>query len=52
MYRLTVYSIICMLPAATFLSYSPKACIVFLILVWSQAVWNGASFYVEVFGRK
>ncbi|GHJ85090.1 hypothetical protein NliqN6_1492 [Naganishia liquefaciens] len=47
-----VYSIICMLPAATFLNYSPKACIVFLILVWSQAVWNGASFYVEVFGRK
>ncbi|KAJ9106545.1 hypothetical protein QFC20_004037 [Naganishia adeliensis] len=47
-----LYSIICMLPAATFLIYSPKACFVFLILVWSQAVWNGASFYVEVFGRK
>ncbi|KAJ9098153.1 hypothetical protein QFC21_004482 [Naganishia friedmannii] len=47
-----VYSIICMLPAATFLIYSPKSCIVFLILLWSQASWNGASYYVEVFGRK
>jgi hypothetical protein len=67
-----VYSLVFMLPAATFLIKSPNSCIVFLIFVFGVSVskrasativngrlmslrmkaWNGASYYVEVFGRK
>ncbi len=47
-----VYSIICMLPAATFLVKSPNASVIFLLAIFGVSVWNGASYYVEVFGRK
>lgn len=41
-----------MLPAVTFLRWSPTSCIIFLLFVFSVSAWNGASYYVEVFGRK
>jgi len=47
-----VYSIICMLPAACWLVHSPMGSVVFLVVIFSVSVWNGASYYVEVFGRK
>lgn len=41
-----------MIPAATLLIHSSTAMAISLIVVFCVATWNGASFYVEVFGRK
>jgi hypothetical protein len=41
-----------MIPAAALFINSPRASNVFLILIFAVSAWNGASFYVEVFGRK
>jgi hypothetical protein len=48
----TVYSIVFMVPPAALYIHSPRATAAFLILIFSVSAWNGASFYVEVFGRK
>ncbi|EIW70179.1 hypothetical protein TREMEDRAFT_61943 [Tremella mesenterica DSM 1558] len=47
-----IYSVIFMVPPATLLIHSSRASSSFLILIFSVSAWNGASFYVEVFGRK
>ncbi|ORY28316.1 putative integral to membrane protein [Naematelia encephala] len=47
-----IYSIIVMLPPALLLIHSPLASSIFLIVIFAVSAWNGASFYVEVFGRK
>ena len=41
-----------MVPPAALYIHSPRATAAFLILIFSVSAWNGASFYVEVFGRK
>lgn len=41
-----------MIPPATLFIHSDKASKAFLILIFTVAAWNGAGFYVEVFGRK
>jgi hypothetical protein len=41
-----------MIPAAALFINSPRASNVFLVLIFAVSAWNGASFYVEVFGRK
>ena len=47
-----VYSIIFMVfPAALYIR-SARATYVFLVLLLAVSTWNGATFYVEVFGRK
>nr|XP_031861130.1 uncharacterized protein CI109_003491 [Kwoniella shandongensis]KAA5528202.1 hypothetical protein CI109_003491 [Kwoniella shandongensis] len=47
-----IYSIIFMTPPAALYIHSPRASSVFIITIFAVSVWNGASFYVEVFGRK
>ncbi|WVQ78433.1 hypothetical protein IAT38_000519 [Cryptococcus sp. DSM 104549] len=47
-----IYSIIFMIPPATLLINSPTASSIFLIIIFAVSAWNGATFYVEVFGRK
>ncbi|ORX33786.1 hypothetical protein BD324DRAFT_638568 [Kockovaella imperatae] len=47
-----IYSIIFMLPPATLLIRSAHASYAFLIIIFAVSAWNGATFYVEVFGRK
>lgn len=47
-----IYSIIFMLPPSLILIHSARASSVFLITILSVSAWNGATFYVEVFGRK
>lgn len=47
-----VYSIVFMVPAALLFITSSRWTNIALILVFWVAAWNGASFYVEVFGRK
>lgn len=47
-----VYSIIFMIPASTLFIYSSRATNICLIVLFIQSAWNGATFYVEVFGRK
>ncbi|KAK8869577.1 hypothetical protein IAR55_000144 [Kwoniella newhampshirensis] len=47
-----IYSIIFMIPPAALYIHSPRSSSVFLITIFAVSVWNGASFYVEVFGRK
>jgi hypothetical protein len=47
-----IYSVIFMIPAAALLIHSAVATNVALVLIFWVAAWNGASFYVEVFGRK
>ncbi|WWC69184.1 uncharacterized protein I206_103120 [Kwoniella pini CBS 10737] len=47
-----IYSIIFMIPPATLFINSSRASSVFLIVIFAVSAWNGASFYVEVFGRK
>jgi hypothetical protein len=49
---LVVYSIVFMLPPATLFIHSAHASAAFLVIIFSVSAWNGASFYVEVFGRK
>lgn len=41
-----------MIPAATLFIHSAIATYIALSTVFVVSVWNGASFYVEVFGRK
>jgi len=41
-----------MVPASTLLIHSYVATNVALVVLFWVAAWNGASFYVEVFGRK
>jgi hypothetical protein len=41
-----------MIPAAALFINSARASNVFLVLIFAVSAWNGASFYVEVFGRK
>lgn len=47
-----IYSIIFMIPPSTFLIHSPTSSSIFLIIIFTVSAWNGATFYVEVFGRK
>ena len=47
-----VYSIIFMIPPATLFIRSARASYAFLIIIFAVSAWNGATFYVEVFGRK
>jgi hypothetical protein len=47
-----VYSIIFMIPPAALFIHSPRSSHIFLITIFSVSAWNGATFYVEVFGRK
>ena len=49
---IVVYSIVFMIPPATLLVHSAKASYVFLVVIFAVSAWNGATFYVEVFGRK
>lgn len=48
----TVYSIVFMVPPAVLFIHSAKASAAFLAIIFSVSAWNGATFYVEVFGRK
>jgi len=41
-----------MIPPAVLFIHSPTATSVFLVTIFAVSAWNGASFYVEVFGRK
>jgi hypothetical protein len=41
-----------MLPAAALFINSARASHVFLVVIFAVSAWNGATFYVEVFGRK
>lgn len=47
-----IYSCIFMLPPAAWFIHSPLASAAFLIIIFTVSAWNGATFYVEVFGRK
>lgn len=47
-----VYSVVFMVPAATLFIHSARATNVFLVVIFAVSAWNGATFYVEVFGRK
>jgi hypothetical protein len=41
-----------MVPPAVLFIHSAKASAAFLAIIFSVSAWNGATFYVEVFGRK
>jgi len=41
-----------MIPPATLFIHSPTATSIFLVTIFAVSAWNGATFYVEVFGRK
>lgn len=41
-----------MLPAATIFIHHSRSSNVFLVVIFAVSAWNGANFYVEVFGRK
>ncbi|WVQ98998.1 hypothetical protein IAU59_006130 [Kwoniella sp. CBS 9459] len=47
-----IYSIVFMIPPAALLINSRRASSAFLVIIFAVSAWNGASFYVEVFGRK
>ncbi|KAG8905111.1 hypothetical protein FRB99_000675 [Tulasnella sp. 403] len=47
-----LYTIATELPAVFLLYDSPMASSVFLLVIFAVSVWNGAGFYIEVFGRK
>ncbi|SPO47895.1 uncharacterized protein PSANT_05583 [Moesziomyces antarcticus] len=47
-----VYTIITTLPAPLILFPSSTASAVFFAVIFVVSVWNGASYYVEVFGRR
>ncbi|KAL7424247.1 hypothetical protein Q5752_001834 [Cryptotrichosporon argae] len=47
-----IYSLIFMTPPAVLFIHSTRASAVFLVAIFIASAWNGASFYVEVFGRK
>lgn len=48
----SVYTIVCTLPAPALFYRSSHASATFLIFVLTMSVWNGASYYVEVWGRR
>lgn len=41
-----------MIPAAALYVHSATASAIYLSVIFAASVWNGATFYVEVFGRK
>lgn len=41
-----------MIPASALFIHSARATVVCLVVLFLQCTWNGATFYVEVFGRK
>ncbi|PWN48473.1 hypothetical protein IE53DRAFT_389331 [Violaceomyces palustris] len=47
-----IYTIITTLPAPLILFPSSKASAIFFFGIFTISVWNGASYYVEVFGRR
>jgi len=47
-----IYTIVTMLPALLWFYQSKVLSGLFLWLMFSVSVWNGASFYMEVFGRR
>ncbi|KIR28772.1 integral membrane protein [Cryptococcus deuterogattii 99/473] len=47
-----IYSIIFMIPPSTLYIHSSTASSTFLVIIFTVSAWNGATFYVEVFGRK
>ncbi|PWN30579.1 hypothetical protein BDZ90DRAFT_229596 [Jaminaea rosea] len=47
-----VYTIVCTLPAPVIFYRSSFASATFLIFILTMSVWNGASYYVEVWGRR
>ena len=47
-----LYAILTELPAVYVLYDSPFWSNLFLVFIFSVSVWNGAGFYIEVFGRK
>nr|ODN94969.1 integral membrane protein [Cryptococcus depauperatus CBS 7855] len=47
-----IYTIIFMVPPSLLFIHSSAASNVFLIVIFTVSAWNGAAFYVEVFGRK
>ena len=49
---IAVYSIVFMIPPAVLFVHSANASYVFLVVIFAVSAWNGATFYVEVFGRK
>ena len=48
----SVYTIVTELPAVFLLYNSAVMSSVFLLAIFAVSVWNGAGFYIEVFGRK
>ncbi|KAG8963308.1 hypothetical protein FRC00_006951 [Tulasnella sp. 408] len=52
MFGQLLYTVITELPAAFLLYNSPVASVIFLLIIFGVSVWNGAGFYIEVFGRK
>lgn len=49
---LLVYTLVTELPAVALLYNSAIASWIFLLGIFAVSVWNGAGFYIEVFGRK
>ncbi|GMK55113.1 hypothetical protein CspeluHIS016_0201690 [Cutaneotrichosporon spelunceum] len=47
-----IYSIIFMIPASTLFLHNETATYICLCVLFLVSTWNGACFYVEVFGRK
>ena len=47
-----VYGILTEIPAIFVLFESPRWSGAFLITLFAVSVWNGAGYYIEVFGRK
>ena len=47
-----LYTMLTMLPAPILFFRSKRWSIVFLMLLLTLSVWNGASYYVEVWGRR
>ncbi|CAK9784518.1 putative integral to membrane protein [Cutaneotrichosporon oleaginosum] len=52
MFGQLIYSIIFMIPASTLFLHNATATYICLAVLFVVSTWNGASFYVEVFGRK
>lgn len=46
------YTIVCTLPAPILFYRSSRASAVFLLFILTMSVWNGAGYYVEVWGRR
>lgn len=52
MFGQLLYTVVTELPAAFLLYHSPTASVIFLLIIFGVSVWNGAGYYIEVFGRK